>query len=220
VPAVGSYLMAFDGTNWDRVQTGAAATGSLKVDGSAVTQPVSIAAAVDTELPTAAALSDATANPTAPMVGAALMLWDGSANWKRAQINGSNQLLVTTAASVTVPKTDSLTSAALAASATVTVQGTQVASGKTGKVMGFTASSSVPCKVELHTVLNNGAGVIKVVLFTSAANPSVTYNPPDKGFITQAESVTAGFDGFAVKWTNLDTVLAADVYATVFWDEV
>lgn len=40
-PAVGSFLMAWDGANWDRVQTGAAATGSVKVDGSAVTQPVS-----------------------------------------------------------------------------------------------------------------------------------------------------------------------------------
>jgi hypothetical protein len=41
VPAVGAFLMAFDGTNWDRVQTGAATGGALKVDGSAVTQPVS-----------------------------------------------------------------------------------------------------------------------------------------------------------------------------------
>ncbi len=40
VPGVGAFLMAFDGTNWDRVQTGAAATGSIKVDGSAATQPV------------------------------------------------------------------------------------------------------------------------------------------------------------------------------------
>lgn len=41
VPGVGAFLMAFDGTNWDRVQTGAATGGALKVDGSAVTQPVS-----------------------------------------------------------------------------------------------------------------------------------------------------------------------------------
>jgi hypothetical protein len=38
----------------------------------------------DTELPTAAALSDTTANPTAPMVGAALMYWDGT-QWVRWQ---------------------------------------------------------------------------------------------------------------------------------------
>lgn len=40
---------------------------------------------VDSELPAAAALSDTTANPTAPMVGAAGMLWDGSTNWIRAK---------------------------------------------------------------------------------------------------------------------------------------
>jgi hypothetical protein len=44
VPGVGSFLMAYDGTNWDRVRTGAAASGALKVDGSAVIQPVSLAA--------------------------------------------------------------------------------------------------------------------------------------------------------------------------------
>lgn len=41
VPGVGAFLMAWDGSNWDRVQTGAATGGALKVDGSAVTQPVS-----------------------------------------------------------------------------------------------------------------------------------------------------------------------------------
>lgn len=37
---------------------------------------------VDTELPAAAALSDTTANPTAPMVGAGVMVW-GGATWHR-----------------------------------------------------------------------------------------------------------------------------------------
>lgn len=52
VPAVGAFLMGFDGTNWDRLQTGAATGGALKVDGSAVTQPVS---AASLPLPTGAA---------------------------------------------------------------------------------------------------------------------------------------------------------------------
>lgn len=41
-----------------------------------------VTGSVDTELPAAAALSDAAANPTAPMVGAANMLWNG-ATWER-----------------------------------------------------------------------------------------------------------------------------------------
>lgn len=40
--------------------------------------------AVDTELPAAAALSDAAANPTTPTVGAALVLWDGT-QWVRTR---------------------------------------------------------------------------------------------------------------------------------------
>lgn len=49
--------------------------GSVTVDGSVT---------ADTELPAAAALSDTTANPTAPMVGAAVMYWDGG-QWLRWQ---------------------------------------------------------------------------------------------------------------------------------------
>ena len=40
------------------------------------------AASTDTELPTAAALADNAANPTTPMIGANLMVWDG-ATWDR-----------------------------------------------------------------------------------------------------------------------------------------
>jgi hypothetical protein len=71
------------------------AAGALRVDGSAVTQPVSgtfwqatqpvsIAATVtvDTELPAAAALADATANPTVPLLGAAQLVFNGT-TWDR-----------------------------------------------------------------------------------------------------------------------------------------
>lgn len=57
---------------------------------TALTQRVALATdanAVDTELPTAAALSDTTANPIAPMVGGALMGWDSTAGtWRRVPI--------------------------------------------------------------------------------------------------------------------------------------
>ncbi len=68
-----------------------AAGGGLKVEGVAggvaqpvsgtfwqATQPVSGSVTADTELPAAAALSDTLANPTAPMVGAGLLTWDGT----------------------------------------------------------------------------------------------------------------------------------------------
>lgn len=48
---------------------------------------VSVGGTVDTELPAAAALSDSTGNPTAPMVGAAIMGWDeGGSLWGRARL--------------------------------------------------------------------------------------------------------------------------------------
>lgn len=52
--------------------------GLLRVDGSNVTQPVSGTVTADTELPAAAALADATANPTTPLVGAALEAFNGT----------------------------------------------------------------------------------------------------------------------------------------------
>lgn len=99
-------------------------SGRLPVDGSGVTQPISgsvsisnfpatqpisavslplpSGAATETTLstfsakiPTAASLSDSTANPSTPLLGAALMGWTGTA-WRRIQVNGSNNALAIT----------------------------------------------------------------------------------------------------------------------------
>jgi len=89
-PAVGAFLMGFDGTNWDRIRADGGSIfiqdggNSITVDGS-----VSVSGAVDTELPAAAVLSDNFANPTAPAVGAFSMLWDGS-TWDRAPGNSAD----------------------------------------------------------------------------------------------------------------------------------
>jgi hypothetical protein len=64
--------------------------GSLTVDGSVT---VSGSVTADTELPTAAALADNTANPTAPAVGAFGMLWDGI-TWDRVPGSSLDGLLV------------------------------------------------------------------------------------------------------------------------------
>jgi hypothetical protein len=75
--------------------------GSIEALGSqlsALSIPVVIASdqgafEVDTELPAAASLTDDFANPTAPGVGAFLMLWDG-ATWDRAPGDDTDGLLV------------------------------------------------------------------------------------------------------------------------------
>ena len=56
---------------------------SITVDGT-----VAVSGAVDTELPAAAALADAAANPTAPAVGAFNMVWNG-ATWDRLMGNAA-----------------------------------------------------------------------------------------------------------------------------------
>ena len=78
-PGSGGDAIATDdigGVKFQRVKVTHGADGSATDVSSASPLPV------DTELPAAAALSDSTANPTAPMVGAAGMVWDG-ANWER-----------------------------------------------------------------------------------------------------------------------------------------
>lgn len=81
-PAVGAFLMGWDGTNstWERVQVDPD-SGHLEV-------VVASLPAVDTELPVAAALTDAFANPTVPGVGAFLMGWDNvNSSWERVRID-------------------------------------------------------------------------------------------------------------------------------------
>jgi len=68
-PPVVSFGMVFNGTNWDLMREGAIA-------GSVI---------ADTELPAAAALADGAANPTTPMVGSNLMVWNPTGtDWDRA----------------------------------------------------------------------------------------------------------------------------------------
>lgn len=74
--AISAGTWFYNGSTWDRVR-GTIANGLL-VDVSRVQGTVG----VDTELPAAAALGDADANATAPMVGADNMLWTGAA-WRR-----------------------------------------------------------------------------------------------------------------------------------------
>jgi hypothetical protein len=63
--------------------------GALRVDGSAVTQPVSGTVTADTELPAAAALADAVANPTVPTVGSAILGYNGT-TWDRLRTDGTD----------------------------------------------------------------------------------------------------------------------------------
>ena len=109
--------------------------------------------------------------------------------------------------------------AAVAAGLTGDIDSAQITSGKTGKLVSIEFGSTVACKGELKTVLNNVESAVKLRLIRrpGETRPWVS---PNWDFITQVESATAGFDGFRLTVTNLDTSEPADIYATYFYDEV
>jgi hypothetical protein len=216
VPGVGAYLMAYDGTDWDRVRL-SASLGSLN---TAVTNTVT----VDSELPAAAALADNTANPTVPAVGSFLMGWDTTnSNWDRVALgNNTGRLQVDIvsgggADAPTSPKTTRATSSAVAAGSSATLQSTQITSGKTAKLERVICSAAVPLKVDLQTVLN-GTGTTVATWFV-LENTAFTFETRHRNYISQAESATAGFDGFQCVVTNNDNNTAGDVYAFFAYDE-
>ena len=102
-----------------------------------------------------------------------------------------------------------LTSAALAAGATVVLDGPQIASG-VAKLFEATVTSSVALKAQLGT-WDGTTFVVKRTFFV-LANASLLYEPSRYDAITMATGATAKF-----RWsiTNNDNANAADVYASI-----
>ncbi len=118
---------------------------------------------------------------------------------------------------------DYVTSSSLAAGASVDLDATTISAASTGKLMQVLVGSSIPCRWDIKT-RDGAVEVVKAVLFTSGITggiPSDKYRPESKEGITLAG---AGVDeNFRVTVTNLGTVAvieAADVHATIEWDEV
>jgi len=119
---------------------------------------------------------------------------------------------------MTNPTTAFATSSALADGGITDLDSSQIGSGLTGKLVAILLTASVPVKGELKTVLNGIESAVILVMFARAGESALLYLP-NKDFVTQAEDVTAGLDGFRLSVTNLDNENAADVYATFFYDE-
>ena len=102
-----------------------------------------------------------------------------------------------------------LTSASLAAGATVTLDGPQIASG-TAKLFEASVSSSVALKAQLGT-WDGTTFTVKRTFFVPA-NSSLLYEPSRYDGITMPTGATAKF-----RWsiTNNDNANAADVYASI-----
>lgn len=102
-----------------------------------------------------------------------------------------------------------LTAASLAAGATITLDGVQIASG-VGKLFEATVTSSVALKAQLGT-FDGTTFVVKRTFFVPA-NTTLVYIPTRYDAITLATGATAKF-----RWsiTNNDNSNAADVYASI-----
>lgn len=118
---------------------------------------------------------------------------------------------------VVSPATQCLSSANLAAGSAVDLDCTAIANGKTGKLLSAICASSVACK----WILKKRDGIVENTIgigFTSVLRPTLVWSPPDKRCNELA--YVSGDENFRITVTNLDRSNAADVYATVHWDEV
>jgi hypothetical protein len=97
----------YDGATWDRLP-GNAVDGALVNLGANNDVTVTGSVTADTELPTAAALADDTANPTVPGVGAFGLVWDG-VTWDRAPGTSADGALVNLGANNDVTVTGTVT---------------------------------------------------------------------------------------------------------------
>ena len=276
VPGVGSYLMGFDGTTWDRVQVNG--SGQLEVEivagASSGTEYVGDAAATATptgvmgmglasasapagvsadndavaawflrngsqvvnlasggtlvtlgqgtkaaSLPVTLASDEDTVNVTAAnlqvdvnqIIGSA----PGAANPLPVRLTDGAAFYQAAGDAPGDPQYGTQTSAALGAGSNV-VLNHYVTSGKTGQLQGVDAGSTVPCKVEILTIVT-GTPTVRSVFFTKSFEV-LQWRSPHRTYITQASSDTT--TGFGVRVTNKDAAVAADVYSTAYWNEV
>ena len=149
---------------------------------------------------------------TTQLAGVAIAVGSGASNTGTQRVilsTDQGTIPVSQGLSFTTSDTGQLTSVALAAGATVTLDGVQIASG-VGKLFEATVSSSVALKAQLGTW--DGTTFIVKRSFFVPANTTLLYEPSRYDAITMATGTTAKF-----RWsiTNNDNANAADVYASI-----
>ena len=187
-------------TNTPTLQAGAAIVGKVGIDQTTpgTTNLVALAANQSTN--------------TAQLGGMAISVGSGaSSTGTQRVILASDQatLAVSQGLSFTTVDSGHLTSAALAAGASITLDGAQIASG-IGKLFEASVSSSVAIKAQLGT-WDGTTFTVKRTFFVPANN-TLPYEPSRYDAITMATGATAKF-----RWliTNNDNTNAADVYAHI-----
>ena len=173
---------------------------------------------VDTELPTAAALTaDAVASPTAPAVGAFGLGYNG-ATWDRIRTANTGRLQVDVITgggappAPTAPLADYVTSAAVAAGAEVQLDSVEAAAKALAQV---TVWSSVAFRARVFLV-NNGVEATEA-LAIGGGSPFTgwTWNAPHVAYATLG--TTAGADNFRVEFISMDDANAADAHCVFLY---
>ena len=212
VPAVGAFGMVFDGTTWDRML-------GDQTDGVLVNLGTNND--VTTELPAAAALADATANPTVPGVGSFMMGFNGT-TWDRVRTANTGRLQVDVitgggAETPTTPVRDSANSTNTAAGSSADLDSSEQA-GNTKKLAQVTCSASVAWKAIIQAA-ENAIVVETYDTIFGRAGETVQWKPPHRDYADRIFATTAGFDGWRITMTNLDTAEAADLYTTIYHED-
>jgi hypothetical protein len=114
------------------------------------------------------------------------------------------------------PKASTLTSANLAAGASITLQAAAITTATTGQLISVLVAASVPLKAEIQSV-SSGTPTTRAVLFTTDARLTADWTAPHKDWFQVAGGATSRYQ---VILTNQDNIDTADVYCTIFWDEV
>lgn len=112
------------------------------------------------------------------------------------------------------PQFERLTSATLTAGGNVDLTAADITVGTVGDLVAVHFSSSVALRCDIEIV---SGGRTAVVTAFSRGGELAVWETPGAGFVPQAGGTG---NGFGVSVTNLDPSQAADVYATLFWDEL
>lgn len=136
---------------------------------------------------------------------------NGDATVIPADLDG---LHVQTVERVSSPQHSLVAATALAAGGSSALNAADIATATTGQLAGVDVGSTVPFRADVETV--SGARVIRATLY-GRAGETVQWRPPSRRFIELAGGAGIRF-GLTV--TNLDANEAADIRATVYWDEV
>jgi hypothetical protein len=207
-------------TRGQRLAVDASGRASVSLTASSAT------VTVDTELTAVSALADATANPTITSIAGFLMGYNGT-TWDRVRTANTGRLQVDvvtggSADTPTNPVVKTVTISALAAGASSTTELRTVdLGGLTKKLTKIQVWGSVAFKADLQTVAN-GAGTSVFVGGAQAFMP-YTHEPPGgrggRNYYSVAHPANAGFDGWQIIVTNLDTSEAADFYAVIEYED-